>query len=185
MAAPERRLRRWSPLPPDALRARLREAVEPFEAPFTLRFRVSGAGVISRSLEAPETTKPLFGLVTPDRLRLACTPRAADVNPFAPIIRAELRAEAEGTALDLVLRSHPMAPGLIGFFRVFAAALGLASALGATTRPDVAAVGVVFALLFLVVPPLRARWGFDRGCTAAIAALEAAVPLQVPPGGTG
>lgn len=178
MAAPERRLRRWSPLPPDVLVAHLRGAVEPFEAPMTLRFRVSGAGVVSRSLEAPETTKPLFGLVTPERLRLACTPRSADVNPFAPIIRGALAPEAGGTALELELRPHPMAPSLIGLFRVFAGAVGVAAALGATTRPDVAGVAAFFALLFLVVPPLRARWGFDRGCAAALAALEAAVPLR-------
>lgn len=184
MAAPERRLRRWSPLPPEALVTQLRDAVEPFDAPMTLRFRVSGAGVVSRSLEAPETAKPLFGLVTTERLRLACTPRSADVNPFAPIIRATLAPEAGGTALALELRSHPMAPSLVGLFRVFAGAVGVAAALGASTRPDVAAVGALFALMFLVVPPLRARWGFDRGCEAALAALDAALPLRdAAPGG--
>ena len=181
MGGPELRVERWSPHPPDAVRALLEAAVEPFGGPFTLRFRVSGAGVVSRSLDAPSTTRPLFGAVDADRLRLACTPTPSDVNPFAPIVRGSMGAEAGGTRLTLVLRPHPMAPGLVGLARVVAGALAVLAAVGASRRPEIAAVAVGFAALFLLIPQLRQRWGFARGCTAALALLDGLLQLQPAP----
>lgn len=181
MAGPERALQLWSPLPPEALIARLAAEVEADAAPMTLVWRVSGAGVVARSLRAPATTRPLFGKLEADRFRLAVVPTVASVNAFQPILRGALRPDRGGTALSLDLRPHPDARGLIGVFLAFGALLVLISAMGALKQPGLAAVGYGFAALAALVPTLKLRLGFARGCDQALAVLGPLLALQPAP----
>ena len=49
------------PEPPDIVRSRLIEAVEAVDEPFTLVSKLSGGGIVTRMLRAPQTSRPLFG----------------------------------------------------------------------------------------------------------------------------
>ena len=183
MAGPERALHLWSPLPPEVLVERLRPLVEPDPAGMTLVWRVSGAGVVARSLRAPPTALPLFGLLEADRFRLALVPSVNDVNVFQPILRGALEAKAGGTALALNLRPHPDARGFVGVFVAFGALMALITGLGGLQQPALALVGYGFAAAALVVPSLKRRLGFQRGVDRALAVLQPLLELQdAPPG---
>ena len=182
MAGPERALHLWSPLPPEALIARLHAEVEPDDAPMTLIWRVSGAGVVARSLRAPATERPLFGKLEPGRFRLALVPKVSSVNVFQPILRGELQAEGGGTALQLNLRPHPDARGFVGIFVAFGVLLVLISMVGTLSQPGLAAVGYGFAAVAVVVPTLKVRLGFSQGCAQALALLQPLLELKTPTG---
>lgn len=171
-----RSLTRHSPHSPAALRARLREAVEPLDGGFTLVSRLSGGGIVTRTLRAPDTDLPLFGRVEPDRIRVALVHRGVDTSPFQPIVGVALDGEGEGSAVRLDLAPHPNARTFGGIFALGAVLLLVAAAVQFSGQPGVAVAAGLFAVALGLFPHLRARVGFgqdaDRVTDALVELLE-------------
>jgi len=173
-----RTVRRRSPHSPAALQARLEQAVEPLEGGFTLVSRLSGGGIVTRTLRAPDTDRMLFGRVTAARIRVALVHRGIDTSPFQPIVSVGLVADGEGSRVELELAPHPNARTLGGVFALGAVLLLGASLLQLVAQPVVALTGVVFAMVLGGFPHLRARHGFRRDAEAVVQALGSLLELE-------
>ena len=164
--------------PPDALRAHLETLVEPLDGGFTLMSRLSGGGIVTRTLRAPDTERPLFGRVTPERIRVALVHRDVDMSPFQPIATVRLDPDGGGSRVTLELGPHPNARSFGGIFAFGAALLLGASLFQFSCRPVVAVSGMGFAVLLAVFPHLRARHGFGQDADRAVAVLTSLLELE-------
>jgi hypothetical protein len=176
-----RALERRSALPPRVLRDRLAGAVAPIDGGFTLVSKLSGGGIVTRTLRAPETDRPLFGRVEPERIRVALVHRGIDTSPFQPIVRVELTPEGEGTRVRLALAPHPNARTFGGAFAVGAILLLVAAGLQVGTRPGLALATAVFAVALGGFPHLRARVGFGQDADRVVVALAELLELEPAP----
>lgn len=178
MPAPVRRT--WtSDRAPDALLDRLRTHTAPIDGGFTLMYRLSGAGIVVRTLEAPETEHPFFGKVRPDGFSVALVPHARDVTPFHPIIRATIKPSPDGgSTLDAELAHHPNARTFAPVFLFGAVALAGGVALAARDNPVMLVAGLGLALAFAVFPTLQARVRFQQSVTTAAKTLAERLELQ-------
>ncbi len=167
-----------SVLPPGALLARLRSEVAPLDGSFTLVSKLSGGGIVTRALRAPETERPFFGKVGPEEFTIAVIPRGVDVSPYQPILRGRVAGAEEGSVVALTLAPHPGARPLVGVHAVGALLLVGAAVSMLATRPDVAAVGFVFAVVLAGFPWLRARHGFGGDCARSVARLREVLDLS-------
>ncbi len=146
---------------PQALREALLTITEPWDKGFTLYHRISGAGVVVRSLRSPATERPFFGEIQEERLRFALVPRQDAITPFAAIARGTIVANLGGALLDLRLSPHPDARPFSLLFQGFGLVLGLGALLVSLSRPDLGVMGLLLALLAIFLPTWRARRAFD------------------------
>ena len=148
--------------PSDVLR-QVRAQTEPLDEGFTLMHRLSGAGIVVRTLRAPETERPFFGKVFDDRFHIALVPSTHDVTPFHPIARVQLSAAPSGgTLLSAELAHHPNARSFALAFQVGGAALGTGLLVAPPHEPVMLLGGLVLAVLFAVFPSLQARVRFEQ-----------------------
>ncbi len=167
-----------SPHRPEALLARLRDQVEPLDEGFTLMHRLSGGGIVVRSLRAPPTRRPFFGKVDPAGFRLAVVPELGNISPFQPIVRARIEPAPGGSRVTATLRPHPDVRTHALLFLGLAAVLIISSMVKGLSDPTFALVGYAFAGVAAAFPTVRARWSFARACADTRARLEAALGLQ-------
>jgi len=162
---------------PAVLREALMACTEPWDQGFTLYHRISGAGVVVRSLRAPTTERPFFGEIQEERLRFALVPRQDAISPFAAIARGSLVPTPEGARLDLRLSPHPDARPFSLLFQMFGLVLGLGALIVSLQRPDLGAMGVLLSLLAIFMPTWRARRAFD----ASVALFEETLRRELGP----
>lgn len=166
------RLRYLSAQPPEQLLAALGARTEPLEGGFTFVSKLSGGGVVVRTLRAPVTDLDWFGSVSEAGFRLAMVVRDRSGSPYQPLIGGQVTPHAGGCAVDLELAPHPDARAYAVFYTVGGVLLGGASLLGFTHSVPTGAVGLVFAFLFLAFPGFRARVAFGHECQKVLAAFE-------------
>lgn len=153
---------------PAVLQARLRSLTEPIEGGFKLMHRLSGAGVVVRTLEAPETSRPLFGKVHPDRFSVSLVPHASDITPFHPIVRGTIaEGPTGGATVTAELAHHPNARTFAPLYAFGAVALAVGAIVGARDRPTMLFGGLTMALLFASFPTLQARVRFQQSVDRA------------------
>lgn len=174
----QEQVRLRSPLPPDALREALAAVVEPTDWPPPLIFKLSGGGIVSRVMESPETDRAFFGVVRPERIRIARATRGRPVTPFQPILLITITDEQTGSLIDVTLRPHREARSLSGVF-----ALAGFTLIGAALPAMLAAEPLSFVAagagaVFMVFPSWRARTGFRADLSDALDALLAALPVE-------
>ncbi|MEC7949351.1 MAG: hypothetical protein VX265_17420 [Myxococcota bacterium] len=178
VSALSRTVQRRSDMPPEALRARLASAVAPLEGGFTLVSKLSGGGIVTRTLRTPETELPLFGRVEADRIRIALVHRGVDISPFQPIVGVVIEASGRGSLVALHLAPHPNARTFAGAFALCAILLLLAAAVQFSAKPGIALAAALFALALGLFPHLRARRGFQMDADRAVAALDGLLALE-------
>jgi hypothetical protein len=166
-----------SPLSPSALRAALAEIVEPTPWPPRLVFKLSGGGIVSRVMAAPETSLPFFGLVSDEKIRIARATRGRQVTPFQPILLGTITAADDGSALTLQLRPHREARSLSGLFGVAGFVLIGAALPALLEARAMGVIGLLFGAAFMVFPTWRARTCFAADHRDALAALHESLPL--------
>jgi len=168
-----------SPQPPGSVQRTLLAHTAAQEGGFTLMHRLSGAGVVVRTLKAPETEQPLFGTVQQAAFSVAFVPSKRDVTPFHPIIRGQLAvAEDGGTMLTAELAHHPDARTWAPLYGFGAAVLASGSVLRFQDQPSLLIGGVALALLFAVFPTLQARMRFGGACETAAQRLADLLQLE-------
>ena len=69
---------------------------------FRLVSRLSGGGIVVRSLEMPTTDKPLIGRVSDKEIVIAQTLGLVNVSPYQPIVRIV----SQGATVELTFRPH-------------------------------------------------------------------------------
>ena len=144
----------------------LRVLTEPLEE-FRLVSRLSGAGIVVRSMEIPTTDKPFVGKVNDNDIVIAQTLGLVNISPYQPIIRLI----SHGTTVEMTFRPHPdvflMSPlEWVGGFVCIASGL-----IGVTQNP-LALLAVVLGVLIIVLPRYRAHWHFARELMRAKVALQ-------------
>jgi len=166
----------------DDLREALSGHTAPQEGGFTLMHRLSGAGVVVRTLKAPETERALFGTVEDSGFSVAFVPSQRDVTPFHPIIRGQLVPHANGgTMVTAELAHHPDARTWAPLYAFGAVVLGIGSVLRFGDQPALMWSGLGLALLFAVFPTLQARVRFGGACQAAAGRLAELLKLERQP----
>ncbi len=164
------------------LMGRVRQETELIPTGFTLTHRLSGAGVVVRTLTAPETNRPYFGRVFDDSFHIAAVPSPADVTPFHPILRARLAATASGgTLITAELAHHPNARTWAPLYLFGAVALGGGAAVAALDNPPMLVGGLGLSALFATFPTLQARMRFRQSVDRAAARFAEQFELQPVP----
>ncbi len=155
--------------PPDVLVERLRSLTRSVDGGFTLMHRLSGAGVVVRTLRAPATDRPLFGTIDGMRFAVALVPSPQDVTPYHPIVRGEIRAgDTGGTLIAATIAHHPDARSFAPVFALGGVLLGASVVFALPEQPVVIAGGCMLALGFFVYPALHANRRF-QGAAATTA----------------
>lgn len=173
-----RTLLRRSAVAPAELRRRLERSVAPIEGGFTLVSKLSGGGIVTRTLRTPESELPLFGWVRDDRIRVAMIPRGVDLTPFQPIVGLQLSPAAEGTEVRMELAPHPGARTFGGIFAFGAVLLLIAAGVQFSGSPGVALLAALFAVVLALFPHVRARRGFGADADRVTEALDALLELE-------
>ena len=139
----------------------LRSLTEPVEE-FRLVSRLSGAGIVVRSLDMPTTDKPLIGRVSDKEIVIAQTLELINISPYQPIIRIV----SHGSTVELNFRPHSdvylMSPleWLGGFVCISSGLVGL-------TQNPLAILAILLGIAIVALPRYRARWNFARELTRA------------------
>lgn len=172
----------WSsPDSPPVLLDRMRGLTEPLDGGFTLMHRLSGAGVVVRTLRAPDTTRPFFGKVREADFSVAMVPHASDITPFHPIIRARVDDGPHGgSLLSAELAHHPNARTFAPLYAFGAVALGLGVLIAARDQPPLVGGGLALATLFAVFPTLQARMRFRQSVERSAEAFARTLGLETP-----
>ena len=144
----------------------LRPLTEPVEE-FRLVSRLSGGGIVVRSLEMPTTDKPFIGKVSDKEIVIAQTVGLVNVSPYQPIVRIV----SQGTAVELTFRPHSdvylMSPleWLGGFVCISSGLVGL-------TQNPLAILAIIMGVAIVILPRYRARWHFARELKRAKSSLS-------------
>lgn len=172
-------MQRQSPASPAALRARLDASLARIEGGFTLVSKLSGGGIVTRTLRTPDSDRLLFGRMGPERIRVALIPRGVDLSPFQPIVSVLLQPEHGGSAVTLEMAPHPGARTFGGIFAFGAVLLLIAACLQFAGSPGVAVLAGLFAVLLAVFPHIRARRAFRADADRVTEALDRLLELDV------
>ena len=146
----------------------LKQLTEPVEE-LRLVSRLSGAGIVVRALEMPETNQPFIGNIETDGFRIAqCLP-PIDVSPYQPII--------VGRALDehrwrIEFSPHKDVYMLSAFEWLGGGVCVLAGGIGMSQNP-LAVLALVLGVAIVALPRYRAKWNFNRELNRAREALKA------------
>ena len=147
---------------------------------FRLISKLSGAGVVVRVLETPESEASWFGLQDGEGCwRLAQRLESVNVSPYQPILRIQIDPNELGTSVELHWAPHPDANMLALAEWVGASLCVIAGLVGMQENP-LALVAIIFGVLLLLLPRLRAKWSFQRELRrgqAAFADLE--IPWEI------
>lgn len=144
----------------------LRTLTEPMED-FRLVSRLSGAGIVVRSLEMPTTDKPFVGKVSDQEIVIVQTLGLVNVSPYQPIVRIV----SHGPTVELNFRPHPdvylMSPleWVGGFVCISSGLVGL-------TQNPLAILAILLGVAIIILPRYRARWHFARELTRAKISLK-------------
>ena len=168
-----------STLPPDELRAALAAVVEPTEWPPSLIFKLSGGGIVSRVMASPETERPFFGRVDPEKIRIARASRGGQVTPFQPIVLVTISEAGDGSVMAVKMRPHREAHSLAGLFTLAGFTLIGASVPALLSGDPLGMVAAAVGIIFMIFPTWRARLSFRTDRDDAVQALCAALPLEI------
>lgn len=128
--------------------------------------KLSGAGVVTRALEVPETSKSWFGkLKQRESIQMAqCLP-SFNVSPYQPIVTLKLvEQSSEGqtsTLVDIQWAPHPDA-NMLAVAEWIGASLCVISGVVGMQQNPLAGLAIGFGFLLLILPRYRARWSFER-----------------------
>ena len=172
----------WSRAPLASVQQDLEAHTAPLEGGFTLLHRLSGAGVVVRTLRAPETDCTLFGSVRESDFSVAFVPNKTDITPFHPIIRGQLTDRPDGgTLVTVELAHHPDARTWAPLYLFGSLVLGVGTVLRLDDQPPLLYGGLALAVLFAVFPTLQARIRFTEACRQTSARFAELLKLEPAP----
>ena len=144
----------------------LRTMTEPIEE-FRLVSRLSGAGIVVRTLEIPQTSKPLMGKVSDKEIVIAQTLDPVNISPYQPIVTVNFL----DSSIELTFRPHQdvylLSPveWLGGFVCIVSGAVGM-------LQNPLALLAILLGIAIVAFPRYRAQWNFDRELKRAKSGLQ-------------
>lgn len=196
-----------SALAPAALSALIEEHTHLRDGPFSLTWKLSGAGIVGRVMDLPATEKVFVGRKTPFGYELAVRPDATHRHAFEPIAEVHINAGAgqlpdddppapphphagdvedteppndgrDGpTEVRLHLRLHREQRSFALPFALMGVAC-LAGAVFAVGQPLQAGMSALVGAAFVALPPMRSRSLFRHGCGRVEAAIRETLGLD-------
>ena len=195
-----------SALAPSALSALIEEQTHLRDGPFSLTWKLSGAGIVGRVMDLPATEKVFVGRKTPFGYELAVRPDATHRHAFEPIAEVHINAGAgrlrdeppasphphvcdvddteapsdgrDGpTEVRLHLRLHREQRSFALPFALMGVAC-LAGAVFAVGQPLQAGMSALVGAAFVALPPMRSRSLFRHGVERVEAALGETLGLE-------
>ncbi len=133
-----------------------RMLTEPIEE-FRLVSRLSGGGIVVRTLEVPKTDKPLIGKVSDKEIVIAQTLDPVNISPYQPIVNVVFQE----TSVELTFRPHPDVYLLSPVEWIGGCVCIASGAVGILQNP-LAALAILLGIAIVVFPRYRARWSFDK-----------------------
>jgi len=160
---------------PSVLIQQLQEDIEPIEE-FRLISKLSGAGIVVRTLETPETNKGWMGFQKKGVWQIAQCLEAVNISPYQPIIRLSITPTQVGSTITAEYAPHEDVHLLSVLEWVGGALCVIAGLIGSTANP-LAFTAVFLGIGIVVLPRFRARWNFERECERARESLQS-LPLD-------
>ena len=138
---------------------------------FSIVAKLSAGGVVVRTLRAPKSERPLFGVIA-HKVQIAELRYTHNLTPYQPIMTMQYEAVQNGGKVHIQLAPHPEMMDL-GILYNIAGIVLLASTIPMMSiKPQLSVISAIFGVLLLVYPALRARISFDEACLSALFALS-------------
>ena len=127
--------------------------------------KLSGAGVVTRALEVPETDKLWFGRMKDDCIQMAqCLP-SVNVSAYQPIVTVRILGQSDmnlaENSVEIQWAPHPDA-NMLAMAEWMGAGLCVISGIVGMQQNPLAGLAIAFGIILLIVPRYRARWNFER-----------------------
>ena len=141
----------------------LMEQVEPIED-FRLISKLSGAGIVVRTLECPETTKPLMGVLDKRGWKIACCLKPVDISPYQPILHCVPNDTDEThDAFTITISYAPHKDvHLLGPVEWLGGILAIVAGVVGSVQNPLALCAIVLGVGIILLPRFRAKWNFTR-----------------------
>lgn len=148
-----------SKLKPERCQDIIRETVA--EVPvFRFVSKLSGGGVVTRVLQAPETELPFWGKIKKEQIRMVQNIPSKNISPYQPIIHFQLQETEKGTEISVLLKPHKQA-SMFAIFEGLGAVLCVTAGLLTLSQSPLAGLTIVFGLSLALFPWFRSRKLFD------------------------
>ncbi|MEC7988299.1 MAG: hypothetical protein VX278_24240 [Myxococcota bacterium] len=159
-----------SALTTEQFRTRLREHVEPVDD-FQLISKLSGAGIVIRTLAPPKSEAPFFGMQE-ETIRIAELRYQKDLTPYQPIIKIQLTPRESGCTVSLSLAPHPKLFDLGWLYNATGILLLITSIPLFSQRLEAGLGALFFAFLLMVYPNMRAKISFEEAVASSLKRLK-------------
>lgn len=144
---------------------------------FRMISKLSGGGVVVRTLEAPKGDTLFFGTIK-DTLEIAELRYDSNITPYQPILYIVLVEKEEGCVLDIHF-SLPREYLDIGILYQIAGVLICSSSIPLfMEQHHLSIVAVVFGCMMFLYPIFRSRVSFAEACSSAQTKLQS-LPLDM------
>jgi len=149
----------------------LSQSVHPVDS-FGYVAKLSGGGVVVRTLAAPQTDKPFYGKVHSEGFSIAESRFQHQLTPFQPLIHGVKRQGVKGVVFEVTLKPHSKARIMSGLHALGGGMLLIGGIIVFPHRLEIAVLTFCIALMFFFFPGFRARISFNAGCEQALLALK-------------
>ena len=142
---------------------------------FSIVAKLSAGGVVVRTLRAPKSEMPFFGMVG-EKLQIAELRYTNNLTPYQPLLTMDYTPTDSGGCVDIQLAPHPEMMDLGILYNIAGLILIGATIPMMSIKPQLSVIAGIFGILLLIYPALRARISFDEACSSAIKKFQA-LPL--------
>ena len=142
---------------------------------FSIVAKLSAGGVVVRTLRAPKSEMPFFGMVG-EKLQIAELRYTNNLTPYQPLLTMNYTPKDSGGTVEVQLAPHPEMMDLGVLYNIAGVILIGSTIPMMSIKPQLSLIAGIFGILLLIYPALRARVSFDEACASAITNLKA-LPL--------
>jgi len=153
----------------------LRNLVAPVEK-FRLISKISGAGIVTRVLGAPESDRLFWGKLEKEPLRIVQNLPSINLTPYQPIVYITVTEEEEGSSVQLILKPHHQA-SMFALLEYLGAVLCMTAGLIAFQENPLGLLGIFLGGVLAIFPTWRAKRAFASEQERCLSALQE-LPLQ-------
>ena len=176
MAKLEQKKSYFSPIQQSSIVQILREHTCEIDS-FRVVAKLSAGGIVVRTLQAPDSDKLFFGILT-EKIQIAELRYNKDITPYQPLLHIVLREEGAGTRLDIHFAISSEFFDIAILYKIAGILLCLASIPLLFQQVYLALYALIFGLLLVIYPILRSRMTFAETCASAEQKLRS-LPLEL------
>jgi hypothetical protein len=148
----------------------LKEEVEEVER-FRLISKISGAGIVTRVLSAPDTKCAFWGKTIGDNLRIVQNLPSVNLTPFQPIVYLDIVQKNDGSDIKVLLKPHSNA-SMFSFAEYLGGTLCITAGMVALQQNPLGISGIILGGLVILFPRWRAKKSFELEASRCIEAIK-------------